>query len=457
VVKTCGEVVARLEKRRQLWYAVLDVPKDVQRKLGTKRFLKSTKQKDREKAQILASQWDSDWRAKIHEARHGKQQLSKSALSYEEKQRFVFNEASEWRERIGRAADPASKEFFIDDMKDDAKGYLDPDDPEEASGVALANLFVEIALGECSPLRPHQDGFLEQLRKEVTSKTVDLYANAIAQFLDSFENTRDVTASTVQGYVDRLRNEGRADNTVGRDLAAMRRFWAYLQTNGVVSSDRNPFSSLRSTSKKSQNRPGRAKHYEPFTPDESVELLRGALQRRDAPLATLILLALWTGARIESLCSLQWAQVDTNSIHLNDKTAAGNRRVPIHPKLEPVINKLRRSTTNEFVIPGLTVSEKTGARSNAVGKRFGHLKTRMGHTKHTKVFHSLRKTVVTQLEQSGVPETVTAAIVGHEVGTMTYGLYSAGPSFEQKLGAIQTLEYPLIDKATDDLLQLLDT
>lgn len=149
--------------------------------------------------------------------------------------------------------------------------------------------------------------------------------------------------------------------------------------------------------------------------------------------------------------------MDTNSIHLNDKTAAGNRRVPIHPKLEPVINKLRRSTTNEFVIPGLTVSEKTGARSNAVGKRFGHLKTRMGHTKHTKVFHSLRKTVVTQLEQSGVPETVTAAIVGHEVGTMTYGLYSAGPSFEQKLGAIQTLEYPLIDKATDDLLQLLDT
>ncbi|OUD10012.1 hypothetical protein BVC71_00370 [Marivivens niveibacter] len=447
--------MARLEKRRQLWYAVLDVPKDVQSKLGTKRFFKSTKQKDREKAQILASKWDSDWRARIHEARHGKHTISKSALTYEEKQRLVFSEASEWRERIGMAADPATREFHIDDMKENAKEYLDPEDPEEANGDALATLFVEIALGECSPLRPHLDGFIAELRRDVQSKTVDLYSNAIVQFLDNFENTRDVTAAAIQGYFEGLRNEGRADNTLGRDLAAMRRFWTYLQTKGAVSSERDPFSSVRSTSRKGQNRQGRAKHYEPFTPNESVELLRGALEKRDAPLAILVLLALWTGARIESLCSLQWAQVDGKTIHLKDKTDAGNRRVPIHPKLSPVINKLREASTNEFVIPDLSATKKTGARSNAVGKRFGHLKTRMGHEKQTKVFHSFRKTVVTQLEQNGVPETITAAIVGHEVGTMTYGLYSGGPSFEQKLQAIQTLSYPRIDGATNDLLRLL--
>lgn len=290
--------MARLEKRRQLWYAVLDVPKDVQSKLKTKRFFRSTKQKDREKAQILASKWDSDWRAQIHEARHGKQEPSKSALSYEEKRCLVFSEASEWRERIGRAADPATREFHIDDMKENAKEYLDPEDPEEANGEALATLFVEIALGECSPLRPHLDGFITELRREVQSKTVELYTNAVVRFIDNFENTRDVTAAAIQGHLERLRDEGRADNTIGRDLAAMRRFWTYLQTNGVVSSERNPFSSVRSTSKKGQNRQGRAKHYEPFTPDESVELLRGALEKRDAPLATLVLLALWTGARV---------------------------------------------------------------------------------------------------------------------------------------------------------------
>ena len=36
------------------------------------------------------------------------------------------------------------------------------------------------------------------------------------------------------------------------------------------------------------------------------------------------------------------------------------------------------------------------------------------------VFHSLRKTVVTILENAGVPENVVADIVGHEKTTMTY-------------------------------------
>jgi len=42
------------------------------------------------------------------------------------------------------------------------------------------------------------------------------------------------------------------------------------------------------------------------------------------------------------------------------------------------------------------------------------------------VFHSIRKTVVTILENAGVPENVVADIVGHEKATMTYGLYTNG-------------------------------
>ena len=59
----------------------------------------------------------------------------------------------------------------------------------------------------------------------------------------------------------------------------------------------------------------------------------------------------------------------------------------------------------------------------------------------TKVFHSIRKTVITQLEQAGVPESVTADIVGHEKKTMTYGLYSGGSSLKQKLEAINKIKY----------------
>ena len=57
------------------------------------------------------------------------------------------------------------------------------------------------------------------------------------------------------------------------------------------------------------------------------------------------------------------------------------------------------------------------------------------------VFHSLRKTVVTILENAGVPENVVADIVGHEKTTMTYGLYSGGLSLAVKRDALDKLAY----------------
>lgn len=75
------------------------------------------------------------------------------------------------------------------------------------------------------------------------------------------------------------------------------------------------------------------------------------------------------------------------------------------------------------------------------GKRFGKLKTAMGHDGR-KVFHSIRKTVATILENKGAPENVVTDIVGHEKPTMTYGLYSGGAEIEAKQKTIDKLEYP---------------
>jgi integrase len=72
--------------------------------------------------------------------------------------------------------------------------------------------------------------------------------------------------------------------------------------------------------------------------------------------------------------------------------------------------------------------------SDALSKRFGRLTRSL--RKQGQTFHSLRSSVVTFLEQAGVPENITAAIVGHKIQTMSYGLYSGGPSYEQKKAAI---------------------
>ena len=57
------------------------------------------------------------------------------------------------------------------------------------------------------------------------------------------------------------------------------------------------------------------------------------------------------------------------------------------------------------------------------------------------VFHSIRKTVVTILENAGVAENVVADLVGHEKTTMTFGLYSGGLSLAVKREALDKLAY----------------
>ena len=57
------------------------------------------------------------------------------------------------------------------------------------------------------------------------------------------------------------------------------------------------------------------------------------------------------------------------------------------------------------------------------------------------MFHSIRNTVSTLLDQAGVQESIAADILGHEKKTMTYGLYSGGSSMAQKIEAIEKINY----------------
>lgn len=59
------------------------------------------------------------------------------------------------------------------------------------------------------------------------------------------------------------------------------------------------------------------------------------------------------------------------------------------------------------------------------------------------VFHSIRKTVITQLQRAGVEGITIASIVGHETGTITFDIYSEGPSIKQKQKALEKLKFNL--------------
>jgi integrase len=92
-------------------------------------------------------------------------------------------------------------------------------------------------------------------------------------------------------------------------------------------------------------------------------------------------------------------------------------------QLLPTLRRLIGQRKSGYVLAALTPN-KYGDRSNAIGKRFGRVKKKTGFSK-AYVFHSISKTVVTLLENTGVSENVAADIVGHEKPRITYGLYSA--------------------------------
>lgn len=116
------------------------------------------------------------------------------------------------------------------------------------------------------------------------------------------------------------------------------------------------------------------------------------------------------------------------------KTDAAERVVPLHARLEQQLPALG----SDRLFPELTVSRVT--------KRFADLRKKLELQRPGLVFHSTRKWFITQCERTGVPEHWTASIVGHQSARsenrLTYGIYSAGISDQQKRSIVDGIRLP---------------
>ena len=184
------------------------------------------------------------------------------------------------------------------------------------------------------------------------------------------------------------------------------------------------------------------KDREIYTRADTLKLQRAALDNDDQPLADLIALGWYTGARIEELCRLtKDSVIAVDGVPCFDfpksKSKASKRVVPIHPSLLAAVDRLSKDSTDAFLIPTES-ADKYGKRSHAISKAFGRLRTAAGFSK-LHVFHSFRHTVVTELIRADVPDALAKELVGHETGSVTHDVYSKGASTAQKLAAISKL------------------
>ncbi len=138
------------------------------------------------------------------------------------------------------------------------------------------------------------------------------------------------------------------------------------------------------------------------------------------------LMGLYSGARIDELCSLTMNDVFTDTVpHFrirSGKNQSSVRTVPIHPKLVALglLDYIAAIGSNghESLWPELKTRSKIGDPSEVLGKwvnRFLHEKL---HLPSTVVFHSFRHTFKDLCRNSGIPRDVHQAMTGHASETV---------------------------------------
>ena len=405
---------------RHIYHAELSVPKDVRHVIGRRRFRKTLNTSDIHEARRKEPIVVSAWKEQIAIAR-GKggdvAELRKMYLGASEEAQFELEEMFQ--------------DIVVDEQGKTHISQLTTEENEKAFHK------YSILTGKKIPIDILLDKWISIWNVKLKGREQGY--RYVKRFCDRFETTDQVSKTKLLQWCDFLINEqGLGRKTVRCILSPCKVYWEYLELNGHVKD--NPFIgiNLNKSNFRTERNPRQA-----FTRNE-INFLHNELQKKsnqEPELFHLFQIGIYTGARIEEICLIRTKDVSENTIRIiESKTEAGIREIPIHSQISGLIKTLKYRSTDTYLIGNLKIN-RLGQRSAAIGKKFGRLKTKLGFKKGVHVFHSIRKTVSTLLDQAGVTESIAADIMGHEKGTMTYGLYSGGSSMAQMIEAIEKIKY----------------
>jgi len=145
--------------------------------------------------------------------------------------------------------------------------------------------------------------------------------------------------------------------------------------------------------------------------------------------------------RLNEICELKKSDVSEDCFHIHKgKTSAASRVVPINSVLNPVINKLFEKSKDGNLITNISSGGDDNKRSWNFQKRLGRIRLKIGLPKGV-VFHSLRNTFTTRMENLGIPRNHISQLIGHEDGNMALDVYSGGLAIEPLRESINKLTY----------------
>jgi integrase/recombinase XerD len=267
-------------------------------------------------------------------------------------------------------------------------------------------------------LSPFIDSFLTMIavEKGLAKNTVDAYSRDLVQFAE-FVAARDISAwsgtetADLRSYLASMRNRRLSARSIARHVVTLRRFYAFLESEGVIS--QNPMPSFQLTAS-----PRKLPH---TLSAQDIEKLIAQpnpgepLGIRDRAMLELLYA---TGLRVTELISLKMQQIDLQGDFLTVKGKGSKMRaVPFgkwaREKLASYINETRprllKGGSSAFVFIGRSGRPLTRQR---FWKLIGGYALAAGIEKRVTP-HTLRHSFATHLLEGGADLRSVQSMLGH--------------------------------------------
>ena len=285
--------------------------------------------------------------------------------------------------------------------------------------------------------------YIEEYKKSLShlkTKTVSQRVSRLEkEFLSNFTYLTPTTLKTVmlQNWIDSYAEleSPPAFKTLKGYYQAAQDYLAWLDRKGYLSLP-NAFGNVKLPSSKRLKQNIDVVHLE----DNEIQQILDSITNQE--LKDITLIAAYTGCRIEEIIQLEThniLKIDNRLVlEITDaKSKAGNRQVPVHRKIESIVQKYN---LEGYLFSG---SEgKHGTRSDKHSKAFGRIKSKLGFGRD-KVFHSLRKSFITKLDRLDAARARIQSIVGHEQGDLVGDVYSGGITMGEKARIIDLIVYDI--------------
>lgn len=430
-----------LQKVGGTFYARVRVPRTLEKYIRQSHVRRSLKTGDKATANRLKH-------AVVAALKGELEALRKKPVSADERG-LSFADAKAWREDLKAAQDSPEDDQLADTVRDMviAKAV----EVEGLFGAEKARRWYKAATTTTDTLPELMDGWMKASDYKESTKAG--HRKALAEVLGFLKNDHatpgDVTRKVAVAYIDAdLTERGLSHNTIRDRLVSLGGFWGWMASRDAVPAGVNPWTDHKISK---QNNKGRSPPKRTYTDAELLKLFAGNAQVKAWPTYTyipdLMVLGLFTGARLESLCAMRCGNVEVTKTHAvlnisNDKTDAGDRPVGVTHAAPLAVIKRRTEgkPADALLFPEMSAGGLDAKLSAAASKAYGRYRRACGVPDGTD-FHSFRRNVVTVLEAAGVGQVPIARFVGHDVGTMAGDTYSAGGNKANSIKTARKVRY----------------